>query len=195
MAADDDDYTAVLAASLPKGEANGLAPFARVFADFPKKMNVAVIVFDAPVQTTDAEKDVTKVKVRVKRVEVILDKGDRAVMERILMRALETRTGNTTLPFELETEITKEFADIDDERLAEMEAEERELAAQEATDAPDAAEPDSLAVMDAIALLPDQPDAMQTNEEFPDPWSGDDLDAASGMGVSFSEDDQIDSDE
>lgn len=202
--ADDDDFTAVLAATLPKGEANGLAPFARDFADFPKKMHVAVIVFDAPVQTTDAEKDITKVKVRIRRVELIREKGDKSVMERLLMRALETRTGATTLPFDLETEISKEFQGIDDERLAQMEREERDLAEREAADAAEDASTVYELPASAVEKTPEEMDESFTveadsdgdvdSEEFPDPWTGDDLDAATGMGVSFSEDDQIDPD-
>lgn len=141
---DDEEITAALAAALPKGEHNGLAPYARLLADFPRKVRVCVALVDCTKSTLKHGDGTTVATARIKRIELITDEADAKIMSRILLRAFETRTGAVTLPFELEADVKSAFEDIqlddpDDVRFEELEAEENRLAAKEAKEAEEAA--------------------------------------------------------
>ena len=75
-----------LIASLPKGEANGLNALARELIDDPTQVHVRRI---EPIQT------------------------DKALVSKIMRRALESRTGKTVLPFDLEEDMRAAFEGID----------------------------------------------------------------------------------
>jgi hypothetical protein len=74
-------------------------------------MRVAVIVFDCQNVTRETDGEM-KAKVRVRRVEVVTRPEDAAQMQRLLMRAFEERTGQVTLPLELEEDIRAAFEEI-----------------------------------------------------------------------------------
>lgn len=133
---EDEEITASLAAALPKGEHNGLSPYARLFADYPRKIRPALVLLDCTESKLKHGDGSQVAKVRIRRIELILNADDAKVLQRILERAFETRTGAVTLPFDLEADVKAAFDDVDatdpDEvRLVTMEQEEKRLAAQE----------------------------------------------------------------
>ena len=95
-------------ALLPKGEANGLAAIADELTKSPRQLRAALIVFDCKRGTEDYDLDDKVVTVRVKRVELLLPQ-DLDHAEKMIRRALEFRSGQTTLELELEDEIRKAF--------------------------------------------------------------------------------------
>jgi hypothetical protein len=103
-------------AVLPKGDGNGLADIAGALV--AEALNAAplrlraVIAIVAPRRVTvDAKTGDEIATVEFRRVEVLLP-GDLDAAEKLLRRALEARSGQTTLDLELEDEITKMFADM-----------------------------------------------------------------------------------
>jgi len=101
----DEEITAMLGATLPKGEHNGLTPFARLFADFPKNIRPAIVLLDCKETRENQDDDSQKAIIRIRRIELIADESDAKVIERMVERAYEKRTGNTMLPFDLEAEV------------------------------------------------------------------------------------------
>jgi len=118
-------------ALLPKGEGNGLVEIA---GDLLKDMTrMRVVIGFVNCKRKAVERDGTEqATVEFHRVEVLLP-GDLAEAERLLRRALESRSGQEQLPLELEDEISAAFKDLD---LAQVEQEERE--AKERGDEPPA---------------------------------------------------------
>jgi hypothetical protein len=103
-------------AVLPKGEGNGLSDIAGALV--AEALNAAplrlraVIAIVAPRRVTvDAKTGDEIATVEFRRVEVLLP-GDLDAAEKLLRRALEARSGQTTLDLDLEDEITKMFADM-----------------------------------------------------------------------------------
>jgi hypothetical protein len=108
-------------ALLPKGEGNGLTEIA---TDLLKDMGrMRVVIGFVNCRRKTIERDGTeKATVEFHRIEVLLP-GDLAEAERLLRRALESRSGQEQLPLELEDEISAAFRDLD---VDAMEAEARE---------------------------------------------------------------------
>jgi hypothetical protein len=100
-------------ALLPKGEANGLAAIADELIKDPNRLRAALIIFDAKRGTEDYDLRDTVVTVRVRRVETLLP-TDLSAAETMIRRALEFRSGQTTLELELEDEIRKTFESMKD---------------------------------------------------------------------------------
>ena len=100
-------------ALLPKGEANGLAAIADELIKDPHRLRAALIIFDAKRGTEDYDLDDTVVTVRIRRVENLLP-TDLSAAETMIRRALEFRSGQTTLELELEDEIRKTFDQMKD---------------------------------------------------------------------------------
>jgi hypothetical protein len=99
-----------------KGDANGVADgnvLDRLLAD-PTRMRVGIVIFNAPKIETDLEADTEVVKVRIHRIEAILDddKGDASAIQRVLTRATERRAGVTTLDASLEDDVRAAFDGI-----------------------------------------------------------------------------------
>lgn len=95
---------AKLNGSLPKGQANGLSAIARQLVDEPDQPHVVIAIVDTRKIATDCDTGDQEATVRVRRIEPISgDDGQRAAT--LLRRAMETRTGQTTLPIEVEEEI------------------------------------------------------------------------------------------
>src|SRR6476620_7888304 len=78
---------ASLGSSLPKADGNGLSDMGPELLRDRKKIRAAVILFDCSemVEKTDTGDRIAKVRIR--RIEVIPNREDAAIMQRLLMRA------------------------------------------------------------------------------------------------------------
>jgi hypothetical protein len=95
-------------ALLPKGEANGLSAVADLLQKEPRRLRAALVVLDCKRGTEDYDLDDTVVTVRIRRIELLLPQ-DIDAAEQMIRRALEFRSGQTTLDLELEDEIRQAF--------------------------------------------------------------------------------------
>lgn len=103
---------------LPPGDENGLTDYApQLVAEgeglAPKRLRAALVIFDVKrvgVESDTLEKIAT---VRFRRVEVLLSE-DLGQAEKLIRRALEARSGQTTLPLELEDDIRLAFEEMKD---------------------------------------------------------------------------------
>lgn len=111
--------------TLPKGDANGVAPHSSMLVrpENRKKLWVGLTIFSLPVLVEDTDKNTTTGKLRIRRVELIVDPSDANDLQRILMRAYERRTGAAVLPLELEQDVERAFDGLDPDAI------EREMAA------------------------------------------------------------------
>lgn len=103
-------------ALLPHGEDNGLASIAGGLADaamgrIPGRAWAVLGIVDCRRVAVDADSGDEVATVRFRRVEVLLPE-DLPAAEKLIRRALEHRSGATTLPLELEDEIRQAFADM-----------------------------------------------------------------------------------
>jgi len=103
--------TAFLSGRLPSGEANGLAAIVRQLVDDPEAVHVLVVLADVVKTTHLVESGNTVPTLRIRRIEAIGDGGDRAQLQRLLQREYERRTGQPTLPLELEEDVRAAFGD------------------------------------------------------------------------------------
>lgn len=106
--ATDSDVTVVLGGKLPSGDGNGLAGMGYTLTKDDaarKQIRAAVILFDVAEVAVKTDDGSQKAKLRVRRIEVIGNPDDFEVMSRLLTREFERRTGQTTLPFDLETDV------------------------------------------------------------------------------------------
>jgi hypothetical protein len=101
-----------LASALPGGDANGLVAIARALIDEPHQVHVAIVLVDCKRITTDADSGEVVPTARIRRVEVIQE-NDRDLAAKMLRRALEARTGQVVLPFDLEEDLRAAFGNID----------------------------------------------------------------------------------
>ena len=101
-----------LKGSLPKGDGNGLNAIGYDLAENPKLMRVAVMLFDCEEITEKVDSGDRKIKVRVRRIEVIRNTDDAMAMRRLLMRAFEERSGKVVLPLELENDVNAAFEEM-----------------------------------------------------------------------------------
>ena len=106
--------TAKFAGALPEGDANGLGPVVRHLIDRPHDLHVVVALLDCKRTTTDNDTGDVVPTARIRRIEVVVDAEDKALLRRLLERALERRTGATVLPFELEADMRSAFDDVDE---------------------------------------------------------------------------------
>lgn len=109
---------ASLSGALPAGDGNGLAAIAADLIANPKTVRVVIALLDTVKVTTKVDDGTRCATVRIRRVEVITDPNDRAVMRNLLQREFERRTGATVLPFELETDVRRALGDDDDPAAA-----------------------------------------------------------------------------
>lgn len=98
-------------ALLPKGEENGLAQIARELIDDPKRFRAIVAIVDCKRVAFDNDTGAEVATIRVRRAEVVLH-ADLPAAEKLIRRALEFRTGQATLPLELEDELEQAFRDM-----------------------------------------------------------------------------------
>lgn len=105
--------SAFLSGRLPSGEANGLAAIVRALVDDPGAVHVLVVLADCVKVTQLVESGATVPTVRIRRVEAISDPDDMAALRRLLMREYERRTGQPTLPLELENDVEAAFGGVE----------------------------------------------------------------------------------
>jgi hypothetical protein len=98
-------------ALLPKGEENGLYAVASELIADPKKYRAVIAIVDCRRVSTDLDSGEEAATIRIRRAEVVLP-ADLGAAERLIRRALEHRTGQTTLPLDLEEEIEATFRDM-----------------------------------------------------------------------------------
>lgn len=99
---------AKLSSSLPKG--NGLGVAVRRLADGDPV--VALVVLRRQKRVTDYEKDETELYLKISEVEAV-HPDDLYLAKRLMGRALEARTGQPTLPYDLERALEGVFDGID----------------------------------------------------------------------------------
>jgi hypothetical protein len=105
-------------ALLPKGEENGLADIAGVLVAegagrAPKRLRAVLGIIDCRRVAVDSDTGEELATVRFRRVEVLLA-SDLPAAEKLIRRALEARSGQTTLELELEDEIRQAFEAMQD---------------------------------------------------------------------------------
>lgn len=103
-------------AILPKGEENGLAPLAgELVAEGahrrPKRYRAVLGIIDTKRVGIDSDTGDEVATVRFRRVEIVLP-SDLPEAEKLIRRALEFRTGQATLPLELEDELEQAFKEM-----------------------------------------------------------------------------------
>ena len=98
------------AALLPKGEANGFAAIAAELLRDPRRLRAALVVFDCR-RATSVTGEQVGCGCRIRRAEVLLP-DDLGEVEKLVRRALESRTGQQVLPLDLEDEITSLFREM-----------------------------------------------------------------------------------
>jgi len=101
-----------LKSTLPKGDANGLGPIAERLLRDPHGLHAIIAIVDCPKTEIDHDLNEQIPVLRVRRVEGIL-RGDLDVAQRLMRRSLESRTGRSVLPLELEDDIQLAFRDLD----------------------------------------------------------------------------------
>lgn len=174
-----------LLGKLPNGDGNGLSAITSAMTKEPGRIRVGIVLFDADRLVEKTDDGDHEIRARIRRIEVITDPEDAGVMERILMRQFERRTGQTTLPFELEQDIREAFTGADDaepdddpshgaaQRIVEFEAERRIV------DGLDDAEPEATTeptVPAAVFRSVDADDDLEAGEPDEDPEDEDDDD-------------------
>jgi hypothetical protein len=112
--------TVKTSALLPKGEENGLYAIARELIADPKRFRAVIAIVDCRRVSVDHDSGEEAATIRVRRAEVVLP-DDLAAAEKLIRRALEFRTGQTTLPLELEDEIEQAFREMAEADAAEPE--------------------------------------------------------------------------
>jgi hypothetical protein len=106
-----------MSGKLPKGDGNGLvAILSELVRDTGKEgpIFVAVALIDGKRVVLDKDTGEKIPQVRVRRIEVILDDEDKGVCRRLMERSLSRRTGQETLPYDLEAEIEEAFGSSDE---------------------------------------------------------------------------------
>lgn len=103
-------------ALMPSGEENGLAAIASELAaegrgDRTPRLRAVIALVDCRRVTTDADTHESIATVRFRRVEVLLP-ADLPAAEKLIRRALEYRSGQATLPLELEDDLEQAFRDM-----------------------------------------------------------------------------------
>lgn len=93
---------AKLASQLPKGDGNGLQALVSQFIEDPKAVHVVIAVVDCSKIVTDTTTGDVEPTVRIRRIEPVYGL-DRATAERMLLAALEERTGMVSLAFNHDT--------------------------------------------------------------------------------------------
>jgi hypothetical protein len=109
-----DSVEIKLTSQPPTGDNNGLTVHTSwMNAMAPNTPVVAVVVFDRAKVVWDDDKHQMIPYVRVRRAELMSDREDAEAMLRLLQRQYERRTGQTTLPLELEIDIKTILEQVD----------------------------------------------------------------------------------
>lgn len=97
-----------LSAKLPAGDGNGLEIVVYALNDSANVIPCICLV-SGKGEKTDFESGETVTTARIRRIEPVLDEEDRKILENLLRRALDKRTGREALPYDLEAEIRGAF--------------------------------------------------------------------------------------
>ena len=105
-------------ALMPNGDENGLSAIAADLAAEgkgikPPRLRAVIALVDCRRVTVDADTHEEVATVRFRRVEVLLP-ADLPAAEKLIRRALEYRSGQATLPLELEDDLEAAFRDMVD---------------------------------------------------------------------------------
>lgn len=93
-----------LAGKLPAGDANGLGPIEQRITAEPDSHVVVLMILDAKSVTMNTDTGESEATLRIRRLEALLPE-DVEAGTRLIRRAFESRTGETTLPIEMEEDI------------------------------------------------------------------------------------------
>lgn len=166
-----------LLGKLPNGDGNGLSAITSAMTKEPGRIRVGIVLFDADRLVEKTDDGDHEIRARIRRIEVITDPEDAGVMERILMRQFERRTGQTTLPFELEQDIREAFTGGTDDEVPDIDDATPLDEADEESDANTGApEP---TVPAAVFRSVDADDDLEAGEPDEDPEDEDDPDEPS----------------
>jgi hypothetical protein len=105
-----------MSGKLPKGDGNGLvAILSELVRDTGKDgpIFVAIVLLDGKKVTLDKDTGEKIPQARIRRIEVILDEEDMRVCRRLMERSLSRRTGQETLPYDLQAEVEEAFGSDD----------------------------------------------------------------------------------
>jgi hypothetical protein len=98
--------------ALPKGDANGLGALRLALLEHPRQMHAVIAIVDCKSTTTDTDTGERTPTARIRRIEAVLA-DDHPAAQRLMLRALENRTGRAVLPLDLEDDIRLAFGRID----------------------------------------------------------------------------------
>lgn len=101
-----------LSSALPKGEKNGLTAIGPALVHRPQNSHVVIGVVSCMRVTTDYEHGDVVPTAKFSRIEV-LSAQDVPSAEQLMRRAMEARSGQETLPIELEDELIAIFKTVD----------------------------------------------------------------------------------
>jgi hypothetical protein len=107
-----------MSGKLPGGDGNGLTAVESRMIDDSNELFVAIAIIDCSKVTINKDTGERTATARARRIEVVLDGEDMRVARRLMMRALDRRTGREALPYSLEEELDSAFGseDADDYR-------------------------------------------------------------------------------
>jgi hypothetical protein len=101
-----------LMGALPGGDNNGAAAIGADLIKEPHRMRPMIAIVDCRRVAIDSDSGERTATVRIRRIEA-LRPDDLGAAEKLMRRALESRTGATVLPLDLEDEIAAAFAEFD----------------------------------------------------------------------------------
>lgn len=100
--------TVKLKSALPPGTANGLKNIADDLVHDPQQFRVVIAFVDCSETTVSTDTGEIVPTARIRRIMPIAEQ-DHPAARRLMMRALEEQTGQTTIPLELEDEMNDAF--------------------------------------------------------------------------------------
>lgn len=103
---------------LPGGDGNGLSAITQALieegrGDKPRALHLCLALVDCSKVVINGDTHETVPVARIRRIEVIVSVEDRKLAEDLMRRALESRTGHETLPYDLELELRDVMANAD----------------------------------------------------------------------------------
>ena len=98
-----------LSGKLPEGDMNGLSSIEKDMLEAPKKPRIALMVIDGDKISTNVSTGARELTARIRHVDVLAP-GDMPLVEQLLRRAAEHRTGQAMLPIQMEDEIDRILA-------------------------------------------------------------------------------------
>lgn len=176
---------------LPGGDGNGLVAIqadliSQGLGETRPKLHLCIALVDCAKVTTNGDTHETLPVARVRRIEVVADEGDARVLQAIMRRALDRRSGREALPYDLDDELRQVLdAEAEQDRIAQQEA--ANEAKARAADDPSGGPP-----LDPGST--DQGDAGSQPEDAPDSGdgSGGELPGQQALPLDAGDDDDVD---